>query len=153
MTRVHPPTQRWHLPESNYSNVISSWRQQPPEFTAFRCPNWLLFNALHINLCIIDRIAVEVLDQALQSHMRQLHVLDEWLLVLVPFWWQLVLRWIFAARELQRYLKAVTENIVEVLHPSGQVVPVSSVSNAVRECFIAIIAVFHDRMVLSVGTC
>lgn len=85
--------------------------------------------------------------------MGELHVFNEGFLVFVPFGRKLGPRWVLAARQLQGDLEAVGENVVEVLHATGQVIPICSVGDTVRECLIAVVAVFHDWMVLGISTC
>lgn len=107
-----------YSPKSNRSDVVSAGRHQSPELAPLRRSNWLIFNALHEDFSIVDRVSVDVLHQPFDSHVAHLHVFNQRLLVLAPFGRKFTLRRVFAARQLQGDLKAVGEDVVEVLHAS-----------------------------------
>ena len=62
-----------------------------------------------------------------------LHVLQQALLVPLPLLVEVVTTGILAAAQLHRHLEVVGEDVVEVLHPAVQGVPVRSVSDTVIE--------------------
>lgn len=82
--------------------------------------------------------------------MRQLHVLDQGALVLVPLLRQFARLRVLAAAQFQRDFETVAEHVVEVLHAAVQLVPIGAVGDPVLERLVAVVAVLHDGVVLGV---
>ena len=64
------------------------------------------------------------------------HVLQEWLLVLLPVERELLVRRILGAAQLQRDLEVVGIEVVPVLHAARHAVPPRSVHNSARKLLL-----------------
>lgn len=47
-----------NLPKRHCTNLVCSRCQQSPVFASFRCLDWFVFNSLHLDFSIANRIAI-----------------------------------------------------------------------------------------------
>jgi len=83
--------------------------------------------------CSEDWFVGGVLDVSLDSTVDPLHVLDERVLVVVPFGCESSLCWILDHAQLNGDLEAIRVEIVVILHSTIQNVPVCSIGDSTRE--------------------
>ena len=97
--------------------------EQPPELSPLGGGD-VVVDPLHLDDGLVDGALVRLVDHlAPDPQVGGLHELEERLLVQVPLLQEVLAPGIFAAAQLHRDLEAVGVDVVEVLHPTGNVVP------------------------------
>lgn len=112
----------------------------------------VVVDAVHVDGGVGDSLALLVGDESLDSHVHLLHVGEESRLIVSPFLSQLGTMGVLATRQLHRDLKAVAVQVVVVLHPSWDIIPVSSIGDSAWKVISSTnIAFMHCTMIVSVS--
>lgn len=111
-----------------------------------------MVNPNNDNISIQNRLVPLIQHQPLNTPMHRLHERQQCLLIPRPLIRHHIRRRVLTTTQLKRNFKTIRVNVVEVLHPTPDFVPIRPVRDTVGEVVVfAGNAVFHEGVALGVG--